>query len=52
MRGGGDDSSFYDSSWELRRGLEVAELADVPAEWRDVGAGHEPVRNQQNKRTA
>ena len=33
------DSSFFDSSWELRRGLEVAELAQVPSEWGDLDDG-------------
>lgn len=30
------ESSVYDSSWELSRGCEVAELSDVPAEWKDL----------------
>lgn len=29
-------SSVYDSSWELSHGCEVAELSDVPAEWKDL----------------
>lgn len=29
-------SSMYDSSWELSHGCEVAELSDVPVEWKDL----------------
>jgi hypothetical protein len=31
------DTGWFDSSWELRQGLEVAELAEFPAEWRNLG---------------
>ena len=30
------ESSVYDSSWELSHGCEVAELSDVPVEWKDL----------------
>lgn len=30
------ESSVYDSSWELSHGCEVAELSDVPAEWKGL----------------
>lgn len=30
------ESSVYDSSWELSHGCEVAELSDMPVEWKDL----------------
>ncbi|WP_309639668.1 hypothetical protein [Methylibium sp.] len=30
------DPGWFDSSWELRQGLDVAELDEVPAEWPSV----------------
>ena len=30
------EGTLYDSSWELSHGCEVAELSDVPIEWKDL----------------
>lgn len=45
------DSSFYDSSWELRRGLEVAELSDVPTEWGMADLDREPANASKHSRS-
>jgi len=31
-----DDDVWAPSSWDLRQGLDVAELAELPAEWPDL----------------
>lgn len=36
------DAAWFDSSWELRKGLVVAEVTeadDLPAEWRTAAVG-------------
>lgn len=36
------DAAWFDSSWELRKGLVVAEVTeadDLPAEWRAAAVG-------------
>lgn len=30
------DEHWKDSSWDLRRGLDIAELNELPAEWRPL----------------